>query len=302
LHGKTYNSDDETAKREAIYNANVEWIQANNEDGTKGPSMFMDITREEFAATYYTLQPTRKTDGQSYLGRFKSTGAELPASIDWVDQGAVSLVKNQGSCGSCWAFSTVGALEGRNQVAFGNLQQFSEQQLVDCDTEYDAGCRGGLMDYAFEYLMQSKGACTEESYGYVGKQGTCAVDSCTIGLAGSSVTGYQDVDATDAALREALAQGPVSVAVEADTVFQFYFGGIVQTDFCGANLDHGVLAVGYGEQNGVTYWKVKNSWGAGWGENGYIRLKADKGGNSKGQCGILVGPPSYPVISGSVTV
>jgi len=300
LHGKTYNGE-ESAVREGIYNANVEWIKANNEDGTKGPSMFMDMTREEFAETFYTLQPAHKTDAQTYLGRFQSTGADLPDAVDWVDQGAVSAVKNQGSCGSCWAFSTIGSLEGRAQIATGNLQQFSEQQFVDCDTEFgDMGCRGGLMDNAFTYLMQSKGACTEESYGYKGKAGTCAIDSCTIGLPASSVTGYQDVDGTDAAFREALSHGPVSVAVEADTVFQFYFGGIVATNFCGAKLDHGVLAVGYGEDNGVSYWKVKNSWGAGWGEKGFIRLKADKG--SKGQCGILSGPPSYPIISSTVTV
>jgi len=300
LHGKTYNGD-ETVVREGIYNANVEWIKANNEDGTKGPSMFMDMTREEFAETFYTLQPAQKTDAQTYLGRFQSTGADLPDAVDWVDQGAVSAVKNQGSCGSCWAFSTIGSLEGRAQIATGNLQQFSEQQFVDCDTDFgDMGCRGGLMDNAFTYLMQSKGACTEESYGYKGKAGTCAIDSCTIGLPASQVTGYQDVDGTDAAFREALSHGPVSVAVEADTVFQFYFGGIVATNFCGAKLDHGVLAVGYGVDNGVTYWKVKNSWGAGWGEKGFIRLKADKG--SKGQCGILSGPPSYPIISSTVTV
>merc|ERR1711890_73180 len=124
--------------------------------------------------------------------------------------------------------------------------------------------------------------------------------SCTIGLPASQVTGYKDVDGNEQALQEAVAEGPVSVAVEADTVFQFYAGGIGKTNFCGANLDHGVLAVGYGQQNGVKYWKVKNSWGKTWGEKGYIRLLKGKGG--KGQCGILSGPPSYPVISSSVTV
>jgi len=240
-----------------------------------------------------------------YLGRFESTGAALPDSIDWVENGAVSAVKNQGTCGSCWAFSTVGSLEGRAQIATGNLQQFSEQQLVDCDKDFgDAGCRGGLMDNAFTYLMQSKGACTEDSYGYTGhKKDDCAIDSCTIGLPASSITGFQDVAATDAAFREALSHGPVSVAIEADTIFQFYFGGIIKSGLCGAKLDHGVLAVGYGTDNGQTYWKVKNSWGGSWGEKGYVRMKADKGGNSKGECGILSGPPSYPVISsGSVTV
>merc|ERR1712224_602099 len=242
-----------------------------------------------------------KSDAAPYLGQFKATGAELPDSVDWVDGGAVSPVKDQGSCGSCWAFSTVGSLEGRAAIATGDLQQFSEQQFVDCDKDFgDEGCNGGLMDNAFKYLMQSKGACTEESYGYKGRGGACQIDSCSIGLPASSVTGFQDVDGNEKALEEAVAQGPVSVAVEADTVFQFYARGIVKTNFCGANLDHGVTAVGYGVENGVKYWKVKNSWGKMWGESGYIRLKKGKGG--KGQCGILSGPPSYPVISSSVTV
>lgn len=299
MYGKVYNGDE--AQREAIYNANVEWIEANNVDGTLGLSPFMDIPREEFNAERLSLKPSEKSNVMPYLGRFEATGADTPDEIDWSQKGAVSPVKNQGSCGSCWAFSTVGSLEGRAQIATGKLQQFSEQQFVDCDKGFgDLGCNGGLMDQAFTYLMQSKGACTEESYGYKGRGASCQIDSCTIGLPASQVTGYKDVDGNEQALQEAVAEGPVSVAVEADTVFQFYFGGIVKTNFCGAKLDHGVLAVGYGEQNGDKYWKVKNSWGKSWGESGYIRLLKGKGG--KGQCGILSGPPSYPVISSSVTV
>jgi len=307
LHGKVYNGDSETAAREAVYNTNVEWIEANNEDGTKGPSMFMDMSREEFAEQMLTLQPAQKSEAMPYLGRFERTGAVLPDAVDWVEQGAVSAVKNQGTCGSCWAFSTVGSLEGRAQIATGTLQEFSEQQFVDCDTAGDdAGCKGGLMDNAFTYLMQSKGACTEDSYPYVGKsrKATCEIDSCTIGLPASQVTGFQDVEQSADAFREALSHGPVSVAIEADTVFQFYFGGIITSGFCGAKLDHGVLAVGYGTDKGVDYWKVKNSWGGSWGEKGFVRMSADAKKSGKGQCGILSGPPSYPVItaSGDVTV
>lgn len=299
LHGKVFNGD-ESAVREAIYNDNVRFIEANNEDGTQGPSPFMDMTREEFAS-FLTLQPAQKSDGMPYLGRFMATGAELPDAVDWVDGGAVSPVKNQGSCGSCWAFSTVGSLEGRAAIATGNLQQFSEQQLVDCDIDGDdAGCKGGLMDNAFQYLMQSKGACTEDSYGYGGKRGSCNIDTCDIGLPASQITGYQDVDASEEALEEALSQGPVSVAVQANTAMQFYFGGIL-SGLCGAMLDHGVLAVGYGVDDGKKYWKVKNSWGGRWGEHGFIRMA--KGTKKQGECGILSGPPSFPVISsGSVIV
>jgi len=299
-YGKVYNGDE--VAREAIYNANVEWIKANNEDGTQGVSPFMDLTREEFKAQYLSLKPENRVDSEAaYLGTFKASGVDTPDEIDWSTQGAVSPVKDQGSCGSCWAFSTVGSLEGRAQIATGTLQQFSEQQFVDCDKAFgDQGCNGGLMDNAFKYLMQSKGACTEESYGYKGKGGSCQIDSCTIGLEASKVTGFQDVDGTEEALQEAVAQGPVSVAVDAETVFQFYNKGIVKSNFCGASLDHGVLAVGYGVENGVKYWKVKNSWNSRWGENGYIRLLKGKGGT--GECGILTGPPSFPVISSSVTV
>jgi len=300
MYGKVYNGDE--AAHEAIYNANVEWIKANNDDGTQGLSPFMDMTREQFNSQYLGLKSETRVDNSvAYLGKFEATGADTPDEIDWSTKGAVSPVKDQGSCGSCWAFSAVGSLEGRAQLATGNLQQYSEQQFVDCDKAFgDQGCNGGLMDNAFTYLMQSKGACTEESYGYKGRGGSCQISSCTIGLQASQVTGFQDVDGTEEALQEAVAQGPVSVAVQANTVFQFYNKGIVKTNLCGANLDHGVLAVGYGVEDGTKYWKVKNSWNANWGEHGYIRLLKGKG--SKGECGILSGPPSFPVISASVEV
>jgi len=226
------------------------------------------------------------------------SGAALPDSIDWSQKGAVSPVKNQGSCGSCWAFSTVGSMEGRHQIASGQLQQFSEQQYVDCDKNFgDKGCSGGLMDNGFKYAMQAD-ICTEESYPYKGKGGSCQTSSCSVGLTKGSVTGYKDVDQTEEALQEAVAAGPVSVAVDAVTLFQFYFGGIMSLP-CGATLDHGVLAVGYGEQNGKKYWKVKNSWGQMWGEHGYVRMLRGKSG--AGECGIRK-QASYPVISATVNV
>merc|ERR1712232_1085449 len=191
-----------------------------------------------------------------------------------------------------------GALEGAWEIATGNLVSFSEQQFVDCD-KVDQGCKGGLMDNAFQYA-EKNAICTEESYPYAGRQGTCQASSCTVGLPLGAVTGYKDVEAdNEQALMEALDKNPVSIAIEADkSAFQLYKSGVLSAA-CGTKLDHGVLAVGYGTDRGRDYWKVKNSWGATWGDKGYIRLLRGKGGDGDaGECGILSGPPSYPVVSG----
>merc|ERR1711988_1736183 len=168
--------------------------------------------------------------------------------------------------------------------------------LVQCD-KTDSGCSGGLMDYAFEWI-KSNGICTEDSYPYTsgsGTTGTCK-KTCT---AAATLTGYVDVTSKDEdALKKAVGTTPVSVAIEADkSAFQLYSAGVLDSSSCGTNLDHGVLVVGYGSDDGKDYWKVKNSWGSTWGEKGYVRMLRGKGG--EGQCGILSGPPSYPVIGGS---
>jgi len=205
----------------------------------------------------------------------------------------VTAPKNQGTCGSCWSFSTTGALEGAWQIATGKLVSLSEQQLVDCSTDNN-GCGGGSMDTAFSYLEKS-GSCTESSYPYKAKSGTCHETSCTVGAPKGSVVGYFDVPTNDEkALMEAVAQQPVAVAIEADQMaFQLYNKGIL-TKECGHKLDHGVLLVGYGTENGVDYWKVKNSWGASWGEQGYIRLERGST-KTEGECGIKA-QASYPKV------
>jgi C1A family cysteine protease len=229
--------------------------------------------------------------------------ASLPASIDWTTKGAVTLVKDQGQCGSCWSFSTTGALEGAYAIKTSTLVSFSEQQLVDCDTlgngGRDHGCNGGLMDNAFSWISKNNGLCTESDYPYVSgttqTAGTCT-KTCK-NVAGSDVVKFVDVEsASDLAFSTALSQQPVSVAIEADQrEFQLYKSGVF-TGACGTNLDHGVLAVGYGSENGVEYYKVKNSWSATWGEKGYIRLgKGASFNGGKGQCGILL-EASYPVV------
>jgi len=226
----------------------------------------------------------------------------LASSIDWTTKGAVTGVKDQGSCGSCWSFSATGALEGAYYNKYGSLVSFSEQNLVDCDNRKnggsDLGCNGGLMDSAFDWISSWGGICTEDGYPYVSgttqKAGDC--DTSCKKNTNAAPKSYTDVATnSDTALASALNVGPVSVAIEADqAAFQLYKSGVF-TAACGDSLDHGVLAVGYGTDGSLDFWKVKNSWGSSWGENGYIRLQ--KGVSQKtGQCGVLSGPPSYPVL------
>jgi len=276
--------------RQAAFQANVEKIKKHNSEGhsyTLGLNEWADLTGEEFfkmmSQPYQRIRPLRVT----YLN------ITAEDSVDWVGKGAVTPVKNQGQCGSCWAFSTTGSTEGRSQIANGQLISLSEQQLVDCDTRRDHGCGGGLMDYGFEYIQSNGGIDTEDVYKYKARDGTC--DKTKEAKHVVTVTGYKDVPQNDPdQLRQAVSQGPVSIAIEADkSSFQLYNGGVFDGN-CGTNLDHGVLVVGYGSDNGQDYWKVKNSWGASWGEQGYIRLVSQDSG--AGQCGMYK-QPSYPVLA-----
>jgi C1A family cysteine protease len=295
----------------------VQWLQnfANNDDiieshnakkasYTLGHNKFSHMSNEEFKVYMNLKKMERPADMEpaAFIHTASNTSATAD-SIDWVSKGAVTGVKDQGSCGSCWSFSTTGALEGAYQIKNGNLKSFSEQNLVDCDNRQgnprgtDMGCNGGLMDSAFSWTQKNGGLCSEADYPYVSGQtrtaGTCAQSSCTLDskVAPKSYTDVQKN--SDSAMMSALNKGPVSIAIEADqSAFQLYKSGVF-TEACGDNLDHGVLAVGYGSQDGQDYYKVKNSWGTSWGMDGYILL--ERGGSQKtGQCGMLSGPPSYP--------
>jgi KDEL-tailed cysteine endopeptidase len=238
-------------------------------------------------------QPARDA---SSLQHVASNVTALPSDVDWTTKGAVTPVKDQGQCGSCWSFSATGALEGAYEIKYGKLNSFSEQNLVDCDT-YDSACNGGLMDNAFKWTQENGGLCYEDDYPYVsgttGKAGKCDT-SCP---KDTNVAPKSHTDVTknsDDALMSALVQQPVSVAIQANQpAFQFYSGGVL-TGKCGTRLDHGVLAVGYGTwTDGTDYYKVKNSWSSSWGMDGYILI--ERGVSQRGgQCGILMGPPSYP--------
>merc|ERR1719353_2310915 len=197
--------------------------------------------------------------------------AATASSVDWTTKKAVTPVKNQGQCGSCWAFSTTGSVEGINAITTGKLESFSEQELVSCAKSYgNQGCNGGLMDDGFKYII-AKGDVLETEYPYTGKTGTC--DNSKTKDSETKITGFKDVTPeNEAQLMAAVSKQPVSVAIEADqSGFQFYKEGVF-SGTCGTNLDHGVLVVGYGADSGKDYWKVKNSWGTTWGQEGYIRV------------------------------
>merc|ERR1719248_222484 len=282
------NGEDEQAKFE-VFKANVDIIEEHNAKKLSywlGVNEFADLTWEEFSSTHLGYKAGSAASGLPKVAFPNIT--DVADSIDWVAKGAVTPVKNQQRCGSCWAFSTTGSVEGAYFIASGKLQSLSEEDLVQCDHNGDQGCSGGLMDNAFTWISQN-GICSEESYPYTsggGVTGTCK-KGCTPAV---TLTGHTDVPSKDEnALKAAVSKQPVSVAIEADkSAFQLYAGGVLDNPACGTQLDHGVLVVGYGTDGGKDYWKVKNSWGATWGEEGYLRMI-----RNKNQCGIAQ-QPSYP--------
>merc|ERR1719498_792058 len=216
--------------------------------------------------------------------------------VDWVKSGAVNPIKNQGSCGSCWAFSTVGTLESAYKISTGKLYSLAEQQLVDCDKSND-GCSGGWPYQAYDRYFSSAGVCSESSYPYTAADGYCRVSSCDVALPQGTVTGHQNVGQTASGLKSALASQPVSVTVNAGQL-QFASNGVV-TGQCRGQINHSVIAVGYGT-DGLDYFKIRNSWGTSWGEAGYIRLAQE--GGSQGTACLLQYAPVVPQLSTSVQV
>jgi len=281
----------------------IEKTNALNAPFTLGHNQFSGMNETEYVAWVRGGVP--KADMAELIRvvvAVDDLAANVPSAIDWTEKGAVTPVKDQGQCGSCWSFSTTGALEGAYEIKTKTLSSFSEQQLVDCDTlgngGRDHGCNGGLMDNAFDWIAKNNGLCLESEYPYVSgttmSAGTCKT-SCKL-VAGSDILKHVDVDRTDLSFMTALAQQTVSVAIEADErEFQLYKSGVL-TAKCGTNLDHGVLAVGYGSEAGLDYYKIKNSWSTSWGEKGYIRIgRGSQYNGGQGQCGVLL-EASYPVV------
>eukprot|EP00937_MAST-01D_sp_MAST-1D-sp2_P007053 g7053.t1 len=299
LFGKAYETAEAEAAALAAFLANDAIIAEHNGKQLSywlGHNEFSDLTWDAFRTRYVGKLGENPHDARDKNYDYTLAARATADAVDWTTKGAVTPVKNQAQCGSCWAFSTTGGMEGAYYVANNKLVSFSEQQLVSCDKNGDQGCNGGLMDNAFAWIKKNGGLCTEADYKYTsggGSSGTCK-KTCSP-VKGSTPKKVTDVKASDSALMSALGGNPVSVAVDAEgSAWQLYKSG-VYTGKCGSQLDHGVLAVGYGTDGSNDYYKVKNSWGASWGEKGFIRL--GRGSSYKsGQCGILTGPPSYPTL------
>ncbi|XP_031285684.1 vignain-like [Pistacia vera] len=255
---------------------------------------YADMTNHEFLST----RSSKVSHHRTLHGPRRNTGfmhaktSDLPPSVDWRKNGAVTGVKNQGRCGSCWAFSTVVAVEGINKIKTGQLLSLSEQELVDCDKD-NHGCDGGLMEQALDFIAKSDGLTNEESYPYTARDGSCELPKKNAPEV--IIDGYEMVPESDEnSLMKAVANQPVAVAIDAGGKdFQFYSEGVFNGD-CGTELNHGVAIVGYGEtQDGTNYWIVKNSWGTDWGEKGYLRMQREINAE-EGLCGITL-EASYPV-------
>jgi C1A family cysteine protease len=294
-HGKTYATIELEAAAMEAYESNDMIIRQHNSKNssyTLGHNEFSDLTWTQFQRTYMSELFLNRSPNNMQRVMLRQDHLKLDDAVDWVTKGAVTPIKNQGRCGSCWAFSTTGSTEGAYQIASGKLVSLSEEDLVQCDHGGDQGCNGGLMDNAFKFIEQN-GIAAEADYPYTsgtGVTGTC--DTAKMNKPVVTVTGFKDVPHNDEdALKTAVALGPVSIAIEADkSAFQLYKSGVLDSTTCGTKLDHGVLTVGYGTDTGVSkdYWKVKNSWGETWGEQGYIRMV-----RGKNMCGIAM-QASYP--------
>ncbi|XP_047335371.1 zingipain-2-like [Impatiens glandulifera] len=302
-HEKVYNGGiEESEQRFKIFKDNLILIDdhnaAENRTYTVGLNELSDLTDEEYRSYYLGLK--FDASHQFVLSklasqRYAASSAEiLPESFDWRTKGAVSPIRKQGECGSCWAFSTIAAVEGINKIKTGELIDLSAQELIDCDRTVNRGCKGGFVHQAFEFITRNGGIDTEEDYPYQEADGTC--DATKVNSKVVRIDGYEFVPSNNEnALMKAVVHQPISVYIEAGVwEFKNYVSGIY-TGNCGTVLNHAVVVVGYGSESGIDFWIVKNSWGKNWGEDGYVRIKRnDVADIGKGKCGI-VSFPSYPI-------
>ncbi|KAF8031124.1 hypothetical protein BT93_D0349 [Corymbia citriodora subsp. variegata] len=302
-HNKVYKHAAEAEKRLENFKKNLRYVierGLNPKSPTAhrvGLNKFADLSNEEFKEVYLSKvkKPASKkwnSKKMSLKGKMKTCDA--PSSLDWRSYGIVTGVKDQGECGSCWAFSSTGAMEGINALVTGDLVSLSEQELVSCDTTND-GCDGGYMDYAFEWVINNGGIDSEADYPYTstdGETGTCTTSKEANIVV--SIDGYEDVAESDSALLCAVVKQPISVGMDGSAIdFQLYTGGIYDGS-CSDDpdeIDHAVLIVGYGSESGQDYWIVKNSWGTDWGIEGYFYILR----NSDLEYGVFPSPsPTSP--------
>ncbi|XP_063039874.1 procathepsin L-like [Engraulis encrasicolus] len=295
--GKKYHTVEEEAHRKDIWLSSRRRVLAHNILADQGITTYRmgmnhlsDMSQEELLHTMLLRNPIVSNQTKTLQGAVHSrnTGGaipELPKSVDWRKKGCVTPVKDQTkNCGSCWSFSTTGALEAHTCITYGKLPSLSEQQLVDCSRSFgNEGCQGGYIDKAYDYVIKAGGVDTEDSYPYEAEDDTCRFQRSEVGATCKSYTNVTP-EGDEGALQEAVAlKGPVSVAIDAEPNFYNYESGVYQDDSCSSSeLNHAVLVVGYGSQDGLDYWLVKNSWSTSWGEGGYVKMAR----NRHNQCGI----------------
>ncbi|KAL7607704.1 vignain [Lactuca sativa] len=287
----------EKRKRFNVFKYNVQYIHKVNQMDKPYKlklNKFADMTNHEFKTGFDSkIQHFRALKGERRTTPFRhEKTTDPPPSIDWRQYGAVNPVKNQGRCGSCWAFSTIVGVEGINKIKTNTLVSLSEQELVDCNSD-NHGCEGGFMEDAYEYIKETGGVTTEQIYPYFARNGLCDISKRNSPVV--KIDGFENVPKNDeTALLKAVANQPVSIAIDAGGLnFQFYSEGVFN-GICGTELNHGVAIVGYGTtQEGTNYWIVRNSWGSGWGEQGYIRMLRGFS-EPEGLCGLAM-ECSYPI-------
>jgi cathepsin L len=284
-HNKTYNYNNYL-----IFKDNIDYIEDMN---SKNLSYNLEINWLSDYKINSRMNINKRTECNNC---YELTDDIIPESIDWREKNAVTHVKNQGNCGSCWSFSSTGSVEGAWAIKNNQLYNLSEQMLMDCSDDYgNKGCQGGLMDNAFKYIIDN-GLCDERGYPYGGDHERCQSAQCNRVV---HISDYSDVRENDEkVLKRAVAQQPISVAIQANlSSLHFYKAGIYQDPECGDGLDHGVLIVGYGHDlfRGLDYWIIKNSWGDTWGEKGYFKMLRNYKGSDSGMCGIAL-QPSFPTV------
>ncbi|UJR07000.1 hypothetical protein I4U23_011289 [Adineta vaga] len=294
---KSYTSSEEHLRR-MIWRKNLELVEEHNHQADLGlhsyrlgMNQFADLTNKEFVNLLKNFHnENNQKQGQKFI---INSNIEIPDTVDWRDRGAVVPVKNQGQCGSSWAFSAVGSIEGLYAIKTGERISFSEQQLVDCSTKYgNMGCQGGLMNQSFQYLKDAGGIQSDKTYPYNAKENTCTFNTSNVIV---KVCGYVELPSgNETALQQATAFiGPIATSVDAGhTSFQLYKSGVYDEPQCRPDFpDHGIFVIGYGNESGKDYWLLKNSWTTDWGEKGYVKMVRNK----NNQCAVAT-QPSYPIL------